>query len=112
MFAGLAHHLHPGGTAIVVSLGRDDHGAHYEHRVRRFRSGRRSRAPAREPGSRAVRRRRGATARTGIVRAAIVRCHAASDVGDHLRRIFLKEKKVGAQRAFLANFMILMRFLD
>ena len=36
VFAGLAHHLHPGGTAIVVSLGRDDHGAHYEHRVRRW----------------------------------------------------------------------------
>jgi methylase of polypeptide subunit release factors len=35
-FSGLPHHLRPGGTAIVVSLGRDDQDAHYEHRVRRW----------------------------------------------------------------------------
>jgi methylase of polypeptide subunit release factors len=36
IFRGLAHHLRPGGTAIVVSLGRDDRDAHYEHRVRHW----------------------------------------------------------------------------
>ena len=36
VFRGLAHHLRPGGTAIVVSLGRDDRDAHYEQRVRRW----------------------------------------------------------------------------
>ena len=36
VFSGLPYHLRPGGTAIVVSLGRDDQDAHYEHRVRRW----------------------------------------------------------------------------
>lgn len=36
VFAGIPHHLRQGGTAIVVSLGRDVRDARYEQRVRRW----------------------------------------------------------------------------
>jgi methylase of polypeptide subunit release factors len=36
VFCGIPHHLREGGTAIVVSLGRDGHDFHYENRVRRW----------------------------------------------------------------------------
>jgi methylase of polypeptide subunit release factors len=36
VFAGIPHHLRQGGTAIVVSLGRDGRDARYEQRVRRW----------------------------------------------------------------------------
>lgn len=36
IFAGIPHHLRPGGTCVVVSLGRDGRDAQYEHRVRRW----------------------------------------------------------------------------
>jgi SAM-dependent methyltransferase len=39
IFSGLPQYLRPGGTAIVVSLGRDDQGARYEHRIHRWLGG-------------------------------------------------------------------------